>query len=107
MTDKNELDELQRKFEELQRKAEEIDDDNDVPLDEVFPEDFLLRHSKFSSFNEMITASGFTIISPEDIINIPNGGWDKFIKESTSFECWNDMLGAASQEWISKQLGLG
>jgi hypothetical protein len=66
----------------------------------------LAKNTKFDSLESMFEASGFVVESQEDFEKIPDDEWDSFIKGHTRFASWEDMLGAAVQEWAARKLGL-
>jgi hypothetical protein len=72
----------------------------------IFPEDFMKKTTQFSSFDEMLKASGFVVKSMADFTKIPATEWSKFIVNQTKFKNWDEMLDTAIQEWTSRQLGV-
>jgi len=98
--------ELQNKLDELAKKAEELDGQHQVPVSELLTDGFISRHTSFSSVDEMFKASGFEIESQEDLAAIPDAEWDNYIRSVSSFDSWQNMLGAAGQEWAKRKLGL-
>lgn len=99
------LEKLQKKLENLSKKAEEFDGKQSIPITELLTNSFIVKHTKFSSVEEMFNASGFKVETPEDFAAIPDVEWDKFINSVSSFENWQNMLGAAGKEWVVKKLG--
>jgi hypothetical protein len=95
-----------RKLNELQRKAEQMNGQHSVPLGELFPEEFMLRQTDFSSIAGMIDASGFPVVTGDDFAAIPREVWDAFVKERTRFLSWEEMRATAMREWATRQLGL-
>ncbi|KTD40787.1 hypothetical protein [Legionella parisiensis] len=79
---------------------------NNIPLSELFNEKFMIKHTSFNNINDFINASGYKIDKAEDLQNIPEKAWDKYIKQSTSFLSWEEMLKTASQLWLKKKLGI-
>ena len=100
------LDRLQRKLKDLGRKAQALDGEHRVSVAELFPPDFMARHTDFQNAQEMFDKSGFEIESKEDFERITDAQWDSFIRPKTRFSSWKDMLTAATGEWTSKKLGL-
>lgn len=101
------LKEVQKQLEDLQKKAQELDGQHSVPISQVLTKDFLSKHTKFSSFNEMVEASGFKVETQEDFAAIPDDKWNEFISSISNFDSWKSMLSAASQEWAIRKMGLG
>jgi hypothetical protein len=100
------LSELTRKLDELAQRATDLHGSHEVPLNELLTPAFLAKCSQFLSPDEMFAASGFEVKSAEDFKAIPDAEWDDFIRKSTSYESWHDMLSAASTEWTKARLGL-
>lgn len=99
------FDEVQRGLEELQRRGESISGEQEVPLSELFPSDFLAKYTQFDSLEGMFLASGFTVQTAEDFKRIPDDEWDSFIRSHTQFSDWREMLRAGSKEWAGRKLG--
>jgi hypothetical protein len=99
------LDDFSKKLDDLARKADELDGEHNIPLNELLTPTFLSGHTRFSSVDEMIEASGFKVDSQEDFAAIPDAEWDEFIRSVSSFSNWQEMLSAATQEWAAKKLG--
>ncbi|HBD7330913.1 TPA: hypothetical protein KKX22_003201, partial [Legionella pneumophila] len=55
---------------------------------------------------DFIQASGYHIEKNEDLNNIPDKDWDGFIKKSTSFSSWEEMLSTAGTMWAKEKLGI-
>jgi len=97
--------ELEKNLKDLQIKAQKVDGTSNVPISELFPSSFLIKHSKFSSIDELFPSNGFTISSQEDFERIHQNELDKFIKNNTDFNDWEEMLNAAVEDWTNKKLG--
>lgn len=100
------LDDVIKELSRLENNAEKLSKKDSVDFSELFNPDFLLKHSSFSSFNELADKSPFTINSDKDFEAIPDDEWDKFIKENTDFHNWEEMFSEATDEWLTKELGL-
>jgi hypothetical protein len=99
------FDEFSRKLRDLQRRAEELDGESQVPVTELFPDEFMLLHTDFPSFDAMLEASGFNVQSSEDFAAIPDDAWDAHVRAHTQFSSWDEMQSTAAQEWASRRLG--
>ena len=99
------LEETKRKLEDLQRRAKELHGRRTVPFSELFPPQFIRKHTDFDSFESMLDASGFKVRAQEEFEEIPDGEWDAFIKSHSRFADWKDMLNAAGQEYIVRKMG--
>ena len=99
------LDDLQKELEKMSRLGEELDGTHEVPLDDLLARSFMRKHSRFSSFEKFLDASPFTVETPEDFEAIPDAEMDAYVSSVTDFDSWEDMLGEATQEYISRKMG--
>ena len=78
------------------------------PLETSVPtlliDSFVARHTKFSSAQEMIDESGFEVQSVEDFQAVPGEQWDVFIRNSSEFDSWYEMLQAIVAEYSKREL---
>jgi hypothetical protein len=97
--------ELERKLKKIENNAQRLEGKNYIPLTDLFPSEFIKKHTEFSSIDDMFNESPFLIESAEDFAAIVDDKWDHFIKSSTSFNSWKQMQEAAAVDWTKKQLG--
>lgn len=88
----------------LQRGVERIPKEQEVSFEKLFSKSFMARYTKFKSINEMVDKSPFKVESEEDFKNIPDLEWDKYVKENTSFQNWDEMFSKAGEEYLGKQV---
>lgn len=100
------FDDLQGELEELAENARRLDGTYEVPLTDLFPPSFIRRHSRFADIEALFEASPWTVATADDFSAIPDDEWDEFIDEHTSFQDWESMQGAGTQEWVARELGL-
>ncbi len=98
------FDELRDQLNSLAKKLD--GGEHQIPLTELFTEDFITRHTSFSSIDELLNASKFAIETEEDFAAIPDAEWDCYIRSVSSFDSWSSMLVTATEEWTIKRLGL-
>jgi hypothetical protein len=99
------LDEVQRNLQRLQDRAKALDGTHNVPVTELLTPGFMREHVPgFSSLEEWFKKSGFKIESPEDFKAIPDADWDAYVRSSTSFSNWQEMLTAAGAQYVGKKL---
>jgi len=101
------FDELSNKLNDMAKKAEELDGENEVPVTELCNPSFMKKHTSYASFDELLKDGGYEVESVEDFEAIPEDEFDRHIRRNTSFDNWEDMLEAAGQAWMAKQLGFG
>ena len=99
------LNDLRRELETMSRRAEELDGTHEVSLNDLLTRSFMRKHSRFSSFEKFLDASPFTVETPEDFEAIPDAEMDAYVSSVTDFDSWEDMLGEATQEYISRKMG--
>lgn len=100
------LDELSKKLDKLAKNAEELDGTHNVSLTDVLTSGFISEHTRFANLDELFEAGGFKFNTQEEFEAIPEDELDRFIQSESSFDSWQDMLGAAGQTWAAKKLGL-
>ncbi len=96
---------LQDRLKDLEKSAKELEQTNYVSFEELFTDSFMTQNTSFSSMDEMVDKSPFTISSPEDFAEIPDLEWDQYVKSNTNFSNWHEMLDQAGQEYAIKKLG--
>lgn len=99
------FDDLQRKLSDMARRAEELDGTHQVPLKDLFTRAFMHKHSRFPSFGRFLDASPFKVKTSEDFDAIPDAEMDAYVSSVTDFGSWSEMLGEATQEYISRKMG--
>lgn len=96
---------LQRKLDDLQKKLESMQEQQ-VPLAELLDPAFMIKHTEFSSVEEMLERGGFSASNQEEFEQIPQEQLDEYVAAHTEFASWSDMLNTAGQEWVLGRLGL-
>jgi len=100
------LKELETRLNNLAKNAEALSGEHSVSLPSLLTPTFIQACSGFNTLEELFSSSGFKVDTPEDFKAIPDEDWDRFIKQSTTYQNWKEMLSAASAVWTKKQLGL-
>jgi len=54
------------------------------------------KHTDYGSISEMIEHSGF---------EVDNAEWDEFVSKRSRFSNWEEMQGAAAEQYVAKKLG--
>jgi len=93
-------------LDELQRRVKRLDGSHDVPMVEPLTAEFMVQHTCFSSFQDMLDRSGYVVKTSEDFKAIPDAPWDAFIAANSTFPDWHEMLEAATAAWAKRQLSL-
>lgn len=89
-------------FREFERKLNALG--SSVSFAELFTPSFMGRHSRLSSFEQLIEAGGFKVDSEQDFLGIPDSEWEAVVQRETSFPSWEAMQAAAASEWVQRQL---
>lgn len=75
----------------------------DIPLKEIFTNKFMEKHTKFKTFNDILSNSNIDI--DEDFYKSSESmEWEEFIKENTAFNSWDEMKKEAIGLWIKDKL---
>jgi hypothetical protein len=112
---KSEADEskLRKRMDDLHKNIDIMKGDKfrltDINFDyikkEILIPDFMIKHTKFPSFDIMIKSSEFKIeneLEFKDALNSTK--WDEYIVKSTEFKDWNEMLRIAVLERATRKL---
>lgn len=94
---------LEKQLEKIAQQVEEKVK-MELPLTELFPEDFMRKNSQYTNIIEFFDGGGFVFKTEEDFKNIDQDQLDSFINEKTDFGSWEDMYKAAATIQVSKKL---
>ena len=101
------LDEFERLLKQLERNARSIGGKRLVDLSDLLNPEFLGRHTKFTSLEQLFEESPFQIETQEDFDALDERELDSFIRASTRFRSWQDILDEGANEWAEKKLFQG
>jgi hypothetical protein len=94
-------------LDQLAKNLQRLDGTRNVAFEEIFPNRFMRKYTKFASIDEMFEKGGFKVESQADFEAVPEADLNRFVVANTRFRSWEDMLGKASEEYALRQLGLG
>lgn len=98
--------EVQNKLNKIAQTAKEFGEGKNVPLSELMTNGFVKKHTEHDTFESFATESGLISEGEEVTEEILNSNdFNEYVKDNTDFDSWEDMLQAASVEYIQKQLG--
>ncbi len=100
------LDGLQKQLKRMAEGFERAKGTYEVSFGELFHPEFMSRHSRHASIQELFDASGFKVERKDDLAAIPDADWDGHIRSSTDFPDWESMQKAAAAEWFKKKVGI-
>lgn len=100
------FDELQNELERLQQNVDKTMNEfnGDVPLEKLFSFEFMQEHTEFDDINEWFSNGGFKFNTQEEYDNLDESALNTYVKSSTDFHTWQEMLEAASTEAITASL---
>ena len=102
------LSELMGNLRTLQRNARALDGEHRLSFRELFPEEFMARHTDFGSMQEMLDVSGMDGHTEEEFKAILHGQeWNHFVARRTTFSGWEEMQRQGAAEWARERLHRG
>lgn len=99
------FDEVHKNLENILNKAKKIEGKNKVPLTELLPDSFIKKYTNFETTQDFVDTCEKLL--DVDFLSIDEND-EKFnyiIKEKTSFDNWNKMIGEATTQWVGRKLG--
>lgn len=69
---------------------------------ELFPDEFILRNTHFSSLEEFMKNTGFNLTTQEALSKISIEKWDEYIKSCSGFSTFEEMKAEAVKKWIER-----
>lgn len=104
----NGSDEIIKHLERMRKNIKNIEGSHIVRADELLTPDFLRKHCKYFSFEQLVGSSGLIDekeeITKERFESIPEEKWDNWIKRATDFSNWKEMVSVAMKEYADKKL---
>lgn len=93
------IDDLGNFFNNLQKE-------DSLSFDELFTESFMEKHTKgkYKTYEEFFKNGGFNISVKEEFDTIPEKELDKYVKNTTDFKNWQDMIDEAGNDAIQRRL---
>jgi len=98
------LKELQQNLDRLSKEMKSLEGLKKLSMTEVLTPSFMTRFTQFKTLDEMIEKSPFKVETEEDFKKIPDDEWDKYVKENTSFQNWDEMLTKAGEEHLGRKI---
>jgi hypothetical protein len=99
ITFKFDTSDLDRKLDDLTKRANELGKGKNITIDELLPDSFINKNSRFQTRQAMLDAGG--IKSAEEFDGEP---FSRFVSENTNFGNWPEMKALAVQEYIARNL---
>ncbi|TQQ81870.1 hypothetical protein [Halonotius roseus] len=90
----------------LKDHLEDIADlEGGVPMEEMFPPEFMKMYTQFESFDQFLEESTWTVESQEDFEAIPESEFDDYVDQTTEFPQWQTMLETGGKKYLQRKLG--
>jgi len=92
--------------EDVPAASDVYDPDDEIPVVDVFDDEFVTARTDFETFDEMVAASPSEAAAADELGTVADGEWDAFVAERTDFDDEEAMVFAARDHWVAKKLGL-
>ncbi|WP_247004682.1 hypothetical protein [Halosolutus gelatinilyticus] len=106
MARETDLEAIAAQRDDLPDASDVYDEDETIPITEVFDERFVRERTRYDSFDELVLASPSDADSAADLETVPHGEWHEFIAETTDFEDEEEFVLAGRDHWVAKRLEL-
>jgi hypothetical protein len=87
---------------ELKGQKTVQEDPGNIPLEKLFHDSFMAKHSNMNSFAEFMEKGNFQADTLREINNIQDELFDRHVARETKFSNWQTMLDTAKQEHSDK-----
>lgn len=101
----NGLKEFQKKLNQMEKAAKDLDGTHSVSFSELFSASFMAKHTDFKTFEDFMEAGGFHAETTAEFEAITDEPFDSHVATTTKFSSWEEMLKAATSEYVKKKLG--
>jgi hypothetical protein len=102
----NDLAEAAAEADDLPHPRDIVGEHEEIPIQDIFDETFVQATTDFQNFDELVAASPSDADSAAELELVPDGTWDEFVAETTTFADEEEMVFAARDHWVETQLGL-
>jgi len=99
------FDELQKKLRKMRKNLEELEGEQQIPIEDLMTNNFIMKHTEFEDFYSFVYHSEI-IEEGKEITRelLDSDDFDKYVKNTTNFGSWKDMIDRAVKSYISKKL---
>lgn len=94
------LKEFQQNLDKITKEANSLKEQTPT-YEELFPPTFMTKYTQFRTIEDMVEKSSIKGEKKEDF---SSGEWNKFVKEKTSFQSWEEMFAKAGEECLGKKV---
>lgn len=100
----NDINESIKQLRKIQENLKKVDGTHTYTFKEIFNDDFVSSHTKYSNISDFLEASGLDFSSQEAFQNIDIEKLDKYISENSDFVSWEEMKSVAGKLITKKQI---
>ena len=88
------------------KKLEHIGDkvDGKHSFNEMFPTEFMKEYTNYSDIDSFMNNCGFPYKTDDEFKAIPDDVFDDYVRNSSKFDSWHEMLNAAGEELVRREL---
>lgn len=98
------IDESIKQLKKLQENIRKVEGTRNYTMKELFNDEFMSQHTKFSNISDFLEASGLDFSSQEAFRNVDVEKLDKYISENSDFSSWEEMKSVAGNLIVQKQI---
>lgn len=98
------LEVLQKRLSDIQQNAQELNGEHVISASELFPTDFMRKHTNVSTIEEFLKSLGISGGSDADFDKVPVEKLDSLVNARSNFSSWKEFKSAAVREYAEKQL---
>nr|DAQ35650.1 MAG TPA: hypothetical protein [Caudoviricetes sp.] len=73
-------------------------------FNEIFPPAFMRKYTNYSDIDNFLENCGFPYKTDEEFKAIPDDAFDEYVRKSSRFKSWKEMLDTGSQELFNRNL---
>lgn len=99
------FDEFNKKMNNLMNNAKSLEGEQQVSFVELFPDSFIRKYTNSDSLELFFKESGFKLETKADFDAIPQEYFDEYVRKTTKFQSFHEMLEKATTEYIVRKLG--
>lgn len=98
------IDDTIKQLKRMQENLKKVDGTHTYTFKELFNDEFVSQHTRFSNISDFLEPSGLDFSSQEAFRNIDINALDKYISENSDFSSWEEMKSVAGKLIIEKQI---
>lgn len=100
----NSIDETIKQLRRVQENIQKVEGTHTYSFKEIFNDDFVSSHTRYSNISDFLEHSGLDFSSQEAFQNIDIEKLDKYISKNSDFSSWEEMKITAAKLITEKQI---